>query len=49
VPRGITLGDLHVAIQVVMGWQNGHLHAFEVASEQYANAAAWRIFPMKTA
>jgi hypothetical protein len=35
VPRGMTLGDLHVAIQVVMGWQNGHLHAFEVASEQY--------------
>ena len=35
VPRRMTLGDLHVAIQVVMGWQNSHLHAFEVASEQY--------------
>jgi hypothetical protein len=35
VPRIMTLGDLHVAIQVVMGWQNGHLHAFEVAREQY--------------
>jgi hypothetical protein len=35
VPRGMTLGDLHMAIQVVMGWGNGHLHAFEVASEQY--------------
>jgi hypothetical protein len=35
VPRSMTLGDLHVAIQVVMGWQNGHMHAFEVAGEQY--------------
>jgi hypothetical protein len=35
VPRGMTLGDLHIAIQVVMGWQNGHLHAFEVAGERY--------------
>jgi hypothetical protein len=35
VPRGMTLGDLHIAIQAVMGWQNGHLHAFDVAGEQY--------------
>jgi Plasmid pRiA4b ORF-3-like protein len=35
VRGGMTLGDLHVAIQVVMGWQNGHLHAFDVGGEQY--------------
>jgi hypothetical protein len=35
VPRGMTLGDLHVAIQVVMGWHNGHLHAFDIGGEQY--------------
>jgi Plasmid pRiA4b ORF-3-like protein len=35
VPRGMTLGDLHVAIQVAMGWQNCHLHAFDVGGQQY--------------
>jgi hypothetical protein len=35
VPRGMTLGDLHVAIQAAMGWENGHLHAFEVGGQQY--------------
>jgi len=35
VRGGMTLGDLHVAIQVAMGWQNGHLHAFDVGGEQY--------------
>jgi hypothetical protein len=35
VRGGMTLGDLHVAIQAVMGWENGHLHAFEVGGEQY--------------
>lgn len=29
VPAGLTLGDLHIIIQVVMGWQECHLHAFE--------------------
>jgi len=35
VPRSMTLGDLHVAIQVAMGWENGHLHAFDVGGQQY--------------
>jgi hypothetical protein len=35
VTGGMTLGDLHVAIQVVMGWQNGHMHAFDVDGQQY--------------
>jgi len=35
VTGGITLGDLHVAIQVVMGWGNGHMHAFDVGGQQY--------------
>jgi hypothetical protein len=35
VPGGMTLADLHVAIQVAMGWENGHLHAFDIAGERY--------------
>jgi len=29
VPAGFKLSDLHVVIQVVMGWQECHLHSFE--------------------
>jgi hypothetical protein len=35
VRGGMTLGDLHVAIQAVMGWHGGHMHAFEVGGQQY--------------
>lgn len=28
VPADITLGDLHVVIQIAMGWMDGHLHQF---------------------
>jgi hypothetical protein len=28
--RDMTLGDLHFAIQIAMGWQNCHMHEFEV-------------------
>jgi hypothetical protein len=37
VHGSMTLGDLHVAIQVVMGWQGGHLHAFDVGGAQYGD------------
>jgi Plasmid pRiA4b ORF-3-like protein len=33
----MTLGDLHTMIQVAMGWDNGHLHAFEIRGEQYSD------------
>lgn len=35
VPENITLGRLHSVIQVVMGWEGGHLHEFEIAGENY--------------
>ncbi len=35
VPENITLGRLHVVIQIAMGWEDAHLHEFEIAGEQY--------------
>jgi hypothetical protein len=35
VPAGYTLDRIHRAIQYAMGWQNCHLHSFEVDGEQY--------------
>lgn len=35
VPENITLGRLHSVIQIVMGWEGGHLHEFEIAGENY--------------
>ncbi|MBU1718206.1 MAG: plasmid pRiA4b ORF-3 family protein [Bacteroidetes bacterium] len=36
VPSNITLPKLHNTIQVVMGWENYHLHIFHAYGEQYA-------------
>src|SRR5439155_11355223 len=36
IPGGYTLDRLHRAIQYVMGWQNCHLHSFEIDGEHYA-------------
>ena len=35
VPAAIELADLHHVIQAAMGWDNGHLHAFETAMDTY--------------
>ena len=32
-----TLADLHAVIQLCMGWQNSHLHMFDIAGEQYSD------------
>jgi len=37
VPRDMTLGDLHVAIQAAMGWGGGHLHVFDIAGREYGD------------
>lgn len=37
VPSSMKLGDLHVALQVVMGWHDSHLHAFDVGGQQYGD------------
>jgi len=45
VPANIRLDELHGVLQTVMGWANGHMHAFEVGNarrrgESY-KAAEW--------
>jgi hypothetical protein len=35
VPESMTLSDLHVVIQKSMGWDNSHLHDFEVKGARY--------------
>jgi hypothetical protein len=37
VPGTMTLGDLHQAIQAAMGWEDGHLHAFDIDGRQYGD------------
>jgi len=37
VQGGMTLGDLHHAIQAAMGWHDCHLHAFEIDGRQYGD------------
>ena len=36
MPGEMTLGDLHQAIQAVMGWDDAHLHAFDIAGQDYS-------------
>ena len=36
VPAAATLPDLHHVIQAVMGWEDRHLHLFEVAGREYS-------------
>jgi len=40
VPGTMTLGDLHAALQTAMGWNDCHLHAFEIGGEQFGNRRA---------
>ena len=37
VPGAITLGGLSEVIQAAMGWDGGHLHAFNVAGRHYGD------------
>ena len=37
VPSDITLARLHHVIQVVMGWDDDHLHEFRVGKRRYSN------------
>lgn len=36
VPSEFTLYQLHCAIQLVMGWDNSHLHDFEIKKQRYS-------------
>ena len=35
VPKDITLGALHAVIQIAMGWEDGHLHEFQIGKKRY--------------
>src|SRR5205823_12122128 len=37
VPSSMTLGELHRAIQVAMGWDDAHLHEFIIGATRYGN------------
>lgn len=37
VPSSMTLGTLHRAIQVAMGWDDSHLHEFVIGGTRYGN------------
>jgi hypothetical protein len=37
VPADMTLRDLHFVIQTVMGWDNDHLHDFNIADEHFGD------------
>jgi len=36
IPSEMTLPQLHRALQIVMGWENRHLHEFRIAGKVYA-------------
>lgn len=35
VPDCCTLSELHQTLQLVMGWQNAHLHEFEIGGDRF--------------
>ena len=35
VPGDISLHNLHLTVQVAMGWTNSHLYRFDIEGEQY--------------
>jgi len=36
VPSGLTLHELHLIIQIIMGWTNSHLYRFQVGDEEFS-------------
>lgn len=38
VPDSLTLMQLHRVIQIVMGWQNSHLHDFTLCGKRYGES-----------
>jgi len=40
VPGETTLGDLHRAIQAAMGWEDDHLHTFDIEGRHYGDPRA---------
>lgn len=40
LPDNFTLGELHAVIQMAMGWQNCHMHAFRFGDVRYTSEQA---------
>ena len=40
MPGTMTLADLHQALQAAMGWEDCHLHVFDIAGRQYGGRHA---------
>jgi hypothetical protein len=36
IPADYTLNDLHAVVQVVLGWDNEHLHEFQIKRQKYS-------------
>jgi hypothetical protein len=37
IPDNFTLGDLHIAIQIAMGWRGEHLHQFRIGGVEFSD------------
>jgi hypothetical protein len=42
VPAGITLDRLHDIIQIIMGWEDSHLHQFSIGKKRYTENPEFR-------
>jgi hypothetical protein len=47
VPSQITLRRLHEIIQAVAGWEDRHLHEFDLAHERYGQPAPREVVPVR--
>jgi hypothetical protein len=49
VPADVTLDVLHEAVQAAMGWNDAHLHVWEIAGERYGAADPdWEVVEERT-
>ena len=46
VPDNYKLGDLHAIIQVTMGWEDSHMHAFRIGGREYTSGEACKMGDM---
>lgn len=47
IPSDVTLATLHDIIQVAMGWENSHLHAFRIYGESYSAPSPYDVNHLK--
>jgi hypothetical protein len=44
VPRGASIAQLHDVLQVAFGWENMHLHRFEIRGREYGLSRKGGVF-----